>query len=69
MGSQGGAAAPISTARRKVIDIGLGQTSGEMTYKAQSLYIAETATWDIPKTTIPNDPQKLSEWENIGAGT
>jgi hypothetical protein len=54
--------------RRKVIDVSLSQTSGEKSYKAKSLYIAATATWDIPKTTIPNDPQKLSEWESIGAG-
>ena len=68
LASEGGAAAPISTRCRKVIDFGLSQTSVEKSYKAQSLYIAETATWDIPKTTIPNDPQKRSEWENRGAG-
>jgi hypothetical protein len=68
LASEGGAGAPISTTRRKVIDVGLSQKSEEKSYKAQSLYIAETATWDIPKPTIPNDPQKLREWENSGAG-
>ena len=68
LASEGGAAAPISMRRRKVIDVALIQTTEEKIYKAHSIYIAETATWDIPKTSIPTDPQKLAEWENKGTG-
>jgi hypothetical protein len=51
-----------------VIDVDAKRTGTDKNYSTPTLYIAELATWEIPKTTIPIDPKAVSDWENKGQG-
>src|SRR5271170_795393 len=44
------------------------RTGTEKNYTTLALFIADRATWEIPKTTIPIDPKAVSDWENKGQG-
>lgn len=69
LASERGAAAPISFPRQlNVIHVGLRQSTGDKKYQTPAIYIAERATWNISAEAIPNEPERLAEWQNTGQG-
>jgi len=54
--------------RSNVIDVDAKGSNTGKDYSAPALFIAEMTTWAIPKTTIPIDPNAVSDWEDKGKG-
>src|SRR5579859_1977337 len=49
-----------------VIDLNLNQSHSVQAYQTPSLYIDKKVVWDVSRATVPNDPQKIVEWESLG---
>jgi len=52
-----------------VIDIGSRRQGTEKPYTVRTLRYSETATWDIPRHTLPITPSTVTAWESTGHGT
>lgn len=69
LASEKGASALVSVPLQlSIIDVGLNESTAKEKYDAPALYIAEKATWTISTESIPNEPQRLAEWEGTGRG-
>ena len=40
----------------------------EKNYRVPALFMGRLASWEIPNSVIPTDPDAVAEWENIGKG-
>ena len=54
--------------RSNVVDLYPKRVGTEKEYIIPALFIAEMATWGIPKNNIPIHPKAVSEWEIAGQG-
>jgi len=68
LGSGSGSVNGDQKQKSNVINVDANRTGTEKNYNTLALFIAEAATWEIPKATIPIDPKAVSDWENKGQG-
>ena len=49
-----------------VINLTLDRSNNARRYQTPALYFDKNAAWEVSRAAIPNDPQKIAEWEGLG---